>query len=98
MLAAWYKRQMVKEAREQGREEGLEEGLEQGREQGRAEGREEGLEEGLVKGRDQEREAWFTWTNRMQEWQQRRDEAEREGRPFHEPPPSAPGTEEDSAV
>ena len=78
MLAAWYKRQMVKEAREQGREEGL--------------------EEGLVKGREEEREAWFAWTDKMNEWVQRRVAAEREGRPFHEPLPPAPDGEQDATV
>ena len=46
----------------------------------REEGREEGLEEGLEQGRAAEREQWS-------EWLARKETAEREGRPFDEPPP-----------
>ena len=52
---------------------GREEGLEEGREEGR-EGREEGREE--------ERRAWL-------EWNQRREQAVKDGREFTEPPPSS---------
>ena len=48
-------------------------GLKEGEEIGKA----EGLKEGKV-------EAWHVW----QAWNQRRLEAEKEGRPFTEPPPS----------
>ena len=54
---------------------GKEEGLEEGREEGREKGREEG--------RKEERHQW-------QAWNQRREEALREGREFTEPPPSKP--------
>ena len=53
-------------------EKGREEGLEEGLEKGRGEGREEGREE-----------ANMLWS----EWNRRREEAERDGRAFDEPPP-----------
>ena len=49
-------------------------------------GRSEGLAEGLARGSAREREKW-------QEWNRRRLEAEIEGRPFTEPPPSDPLSE-----
>ncbi len=55
---------------------GREEGREEGKEEGRAEGREEGKEEGRE-------EADKVWS----EWNQRREQAEKEGRVFNEPPP-----------
>ena len=42
--------------------------------------REEGREEGLERGRAEEREQWSQWLAR-------KETAEREGRPFDEPPP-----------
>ena len=48
-------------------------GLKAGQEKGKAEGLKEG-----------EAQAWRVW----EEWNQRRLAAEKEGRPFHEPPPS----------
>ena len=58
--------------------------IEQHREEGRKEGREEGREEGLAEGRDEglaeSNAAWRAWN-------QRRIDAEAEGRPFDEPPP-----------
>ena len=45
-------------------------------------GRSQGIAEGLA-------QAWEKW----QGWNQRRLEAEAEGRPFNEPPPSAPSSE-----
>ena len=54
----------------------------------RQEGREEGLEEGREQGREEGREeanrAWETWN-------ERREAANRDGRPFTEPPPSQNG-------
>ena len=44
--------------------------------------RREGLEEGRQEGRKQERQAWIDWNSR-------RLEAEAQGRPFNEPPPSS---------
>ena len=45
-----------------------------------AKGKSEGLKEGLKEGREEEREQWLAWN-------QRREEALREGREFSEPPP-----------
>ena len=75
MLAAWIKREEIREARKQGRDEGRAEGILEGRDEGRAE----------------EREAWLDWHNRLAEWEQRKAEAEREGRDFDEPRPAPPG-------
>ena len=66
-----------------GKEEGLKAGREEGREEGRREGREEGREAGREAGREEERLQW-------QAWNQRREEALREGREFTEPPPGKP--------
>ena len=72
MLAERYLRERYNKGREVGREEGKEEG--------REEGREEGKEEGMEKGREEADKAWS-------EWNRRREEAEKEGRAFDEPPP-----------
>ncbi len=50
----------------------------------RQEGREEGLEEGREQGREEANRAWETWN-------ERREAANRDGRPFTEPPPSQNG-------
>ena len=89
MLAAWYKKEMVKEARE----EGLEEGLAQGIETGRAEGREEGLAEGREEGLAEERKAWQTWRNEIEEWERQKAEADAAGIAFDKPRPPAPDAE-----
>ena len=67
----------VEEAENRGRSQGIAEG----KSQGIAEGRSQGIAEGLAQGSAQEREKW-------QEWNRRRLEAEADGRPFNEPPPS----------
>ena len=59
-----------------------EEGRKVGREEGRKVGREEGREVGQEEGREEERRRWAAWN-------QRREEAAREGEPFDEPPPGA---------
>ena len=64
----------IKQLKEEGRKEGRKEGREEGREEGRKEGREEGQES--------ERQQWLVWN-------ERRLSAEREGRPFEEPPPAS---------
>lgn len=64
------------------RQEGREEGLEEGREQGREEGREQGREEA--------NRAWETWN-------ERREAANRDGRPFTEPPPSQNGAPKENS-
>ncbi len=51
------------------------------RAEGRAQGRKEGLAEGLEKGREAERAAWDAWNRR-------RMDAESNGEPFNEQPPS----------
>ena len=66
MLAAWYKKEMVREAKEKGREEG----------------------------RAERREAWLNWAVLVREWERRRVEAENEGRPFNDPPPVPPDSDE----
>ena len=50
--------------------------------QGRAKGKAEGLAEGRAEGAADERRKWRGWL-------ERRATAEREGRPFDEPPPDA---------
>jgi flagellar biosynthesis/type III secretory pathway protein FliH len=52
------------------------------RERLRREGLEEGRQKGRQEGRKQERQAWIDWNSRRQE-------AEAQGRPFNEPPPSS---------
>ena len=49
--------------------------------------RDEGREEGRAEGREALEEAYAKWT----EWNQRREEAERRGERFDEPPPSLNG-------
>ena len=78
MLAAWYKKQIVKEAYEKGRAEGF------------AEGRAEGYAEGFAEGRAQENEIWLEWLKRWEEWDQRRTDARKEGALFTEPRPEPP--------
>ena len=106
MLAAWVRREEIKEAWEQGRAEGREQGRAEGREQGlaeaRAEGREQGRAEGRVvgraegravgiaEGRAEEREVWLDWHNRLVAWERRKADALREGRTFVEPRPALP--------
>ena len=54
-----------------------------GKAEGLREGRDEGRQEGHQEGREEEREQWLAWN-------QRREEALREGREFTEPPPGKP--------
>ena len=60
---------------------GRSEGIAEGKAQGIAEGKARWIAEGKAQGSAQEREKW-------QEWNRRRLEAEAEGHPFTEPPPS----------
>ena len=71
----------VEEAENRGRSEGIAEGRSEGIAEGRSEGIAEGKSQGIAEGSAQEREKW-------QGWNLRRLEAEAEGRPFNEPPPS----------
>ena len=52
--------------------------------------RAEGVTEGLAQGEAQEREKWDAWNRR-------RLDAEANGSPFAEPPPSAPQVEADAS-
>ena len=62
--------------------------IEQLKDLGRKEGRREGQKEGRKEGRREERREWIAWN-------ERRLSAEREGRPFNEPPPAALGEHSD---
>ncbi len=57
---------------------------EQGLKEGRQEGRQEGLKEGRTSGMREQQERWL-------EWLERRQQAEANGQPFDEPPPSLNG-------
>ena len=57
-----------------------EEGLQEGRKAGLEAGLKEGLEEGLKEGEQRRQQLWV-------EWNQRRLEAQENGRAFDEPPP-----------
>ena len=60
-------------------------GRAEGKVEGRAEGKVEGRAEGKVEGAAAERQKWRGWL-------ERKATAEREGRPFNEPPPDmSPG-------
>ncbi len=87
MLASWIRRQEINQAREEGRVEGRAEG----RTEGRTEGHAEGHAEGRTEGRTQEREAWQEWIRKLEDWEERKEAAERDGRSFTErrPPPPA---------
>ncbi len=101
MLASWIRRQEINQAREEGRVEGHAEGRIEGHAEGRiegrteghteghAEGRTEGHAEGRIEGRTQEREAWREWIRRLEDWEERKEAAVRDGRSFTErrPPP-----------
>ncbi len=73
MLAERYLRQRYREGRAEGKAEGIAEGI--------AEGKAEGKAEGMTEGMAQANKAW-------EDWNRRREEAERENREFNEPPPS----------
>ena len=47
----------------------------------------------LTPGRALEREAWLAWHNKLEAWERRKVEAEREHRAFDEPRPVPPGSE-----
>ena len=80
VFGAWYRQR----TRERARNEGLAEGLTEGRAAGRAEGRTEGRTEGRAEGRHEQQERWLQWL-------ERRQQAEANGLPFDEPPPSLNG-------
>ena len=70
----------IEEARRKGEAQGMSEGMAQGIAQG--------IAEGMVKGAAKSNKAWRDWYDRMQA-------AQRDGHPFDEPPPDAPGRVED---
>ncbi len=86
MLAAWVRRELIKEAREKGRTEGHVAGRAEGHVAGRAEGHVAGHAEGQAL----EREAWKDWRRKLEEWEQRKADAENNGRAFDEPRPDPP--------
>ena len=67
--------------REEGLQEGRKIGMESGLQEGRKIGMESGLKEGLKEGEQRRQQLW-------EEWNQRRLEAQENGRAFDEPPPS----------
>lgn len=85
MVTAKYLTKKLIEPLERKRREELEQRFERGRAEGVAQGVERGRAEGVAQGVDQgmerERRAWT-------EWNSRRLEAEANGLPFNEPPPS----------
>ena len=83
MLVERYLKARYFQGRAEGRSEGKAEGLAEGRSEGLAEGRSEGAAEGRSEGAADERRKWRGWL-------ERRATAEREGRPFDEPPPDSP--------
>ena len=52
--------------------------------------RREEREKGRIEGRALEREAWQHWQRKLEAWEQRKADAEREGRGFTEPRPAPP--------
>ena len=50
----------------------------------------EAREQGRVEGRALEREAWQEWRRNLDAWEQRKSQAENEGRDFQEPRPIPP--------
>ena len=74
MLAAWVRREEIKEAREKGRVEGYA----------------EGWNEGYAEGRALERKAWQEWLKNLDAWEQRKSHAKNLGQDFQEPRPAPP--------
>ena len=82
MLVERYLKSRYFQGRAEGKVEGRVEGRAEGKVEGRAEGKVEGRAEGKVEGAAAERRKWRGWL-------ERKATAEREGRPFNEPPPDA---------
>ena len=76
VFGTWYRQRTRQRAQEEGMREGLEKGIQEGREKGMQEGRQEG--------RQEQQERWLQWLDRRQQ-------AEANGLPFDEPPPSLNG-------
>ncbi len=81
MVTAKYLTKKLIEPLDRKREEELERRFKRGREEGVAQGVAQGIERGVAQGMERERRAWT-------EWNSRRLEAEADGLPFDEPPPS----------
>lgn len=93
-ISRWLRMKADEEIRAEGREEGRTEGRTQGIAEGIAVGETRGIAEGIAVGESRGRaegmaegraaanEAWEGWLRRMRE-------AERDGKPFNEPPPSS---------
>ena len=81
MVTARYLTKKLIEPLDRKREEELEQRFERGRSEGMSEGVALGIERGEARGMERERRAWT-------EWNSRRLEAEADGLPFNEPPPS----------
>ena len=75
------RREELEQRFERGRAQGVAQGVARGRAEGVAQGRAEGVAQGVDQGMERERRAWT-------EWNSRRLEAEANGLPFNEPPPS----------
>ncbi len=70
----------------QGMARGMAQGVAQGMARGMAQGVAQGMEQGVAQGAAEERQLWEAWNRR-------RLEADAEGRPFTELPPSEPPSE-----
>ena len=81
MVTARYLTKKLIEPLDRKREEEVERRIERGMSEGVALGRSEGMSEGVALGIERERRAWTQWNSR-------RLEAEADGLPFNEPPPS----------
>ncbi len=93
-ISRWLRMKADEEIRAEGREEGRTEGRTQGIAEGIAVGETRGIAEGIAVGESRGRaegmaegiaatnDAWDSWLRRMRE-------AERDGKPFNEPPPSS---------
>ena len=80
VFGTWYRQRTRQRAQEEGMQKGLQEGLEKGIQEGRVEGR----AKGRVEGRQEQHERWMQWLDR-------RRQAEENGLPFDEPPPTLNG-------
>ena len=84
-LEDWLKRRLERQ-QEKWRAEGRAEGRTQGRAEARAEEKEAGRAQGIAEARARERELWLDWHRRF-------IEAQEQGLPFNEPPPSGEQTD-----
>ena len=80
-ITRWLRQKVDDEIRAEGRSEGIAQGMAEGRSEGIAEGRSKGIAEGRSEGKIEMHRAWSEWYRRLKE-------AEGDGKPFDEPPPS----------